>query len=119
MHVFSWTCCLSGFNVVSENKEGNYIKGSLDARKYKKIPYLFSIENVSNALGAFSVDLCGMLNISTKSPEAGASEEVLGLVLPLGYQKPTGFAIQLHIKENAVKKSKENEQIKLCKIGEL
>lgn len=70
-------------------------------------------------LGAFSVDLCGILNISTRSLEAGASEEVLGVVLPLGYQKPTGFAIQLHIKGNAVKISKENEQIKLCKAGEL
>lgn len=56
-----------------------------------------------------------MLNISTKSPEAGASE-VLGLMLPFGYQKPTGFAIQLHIKENAVKKSKENKQIKRVKL---
>lgn len=70
-------------------------------------------------LGEFSVDLCGMLNISTKPPEAGASEVVLGGVLPLGHQKTTGFAIQLHVKENAVKKSKENEQIKLCKTGEL
>lgn len=85
----------------------------------KKIPYLFSIENISNSLRVFSVDLCGMLNISTKSPEAEASEEVQGLVLPLGRQKPTGFAIQQHIKENAVKKSKEDEKIKPCKTGEL
>lgn len=28
MHVFSWTCCLSGFHVVLQNKEGNHIKGS-------------------------------------------------------------------------------------------
>lgn len=74
----------------------------------KKIPYLFSIENVSSALGA-SVDLCGVLNISTECPEAGASEEVLRLVLPLGYQKPTGFAIQLHRKENAVRNIKEKK----------
>lgn len=60
-----------------------------------------------------------MLNISSKSPEARASEAVLGLVLPLGLQKPTVFAIQLHIKQNAVKKSKQIEPVKLCKISEL
>lgn len=44
------------------------------AESIKKTPYLFSMKIFPTHLGAFSVDLCGMLNISTKSPEAGASE---------------------------------------------
>lgn len=89
-----------------------------DAREIKKIPNLFCIECV-HALGVFSVYWCGMLNISTKSPEARAREAVWGLVLPLSLQKPTVFAIQLHIKENAVKKSNQTEPVKLCTISEL
>lgn len=60
-----------------------------------------------------------MLNVSTTSPEARASEAAVGLMLPLGLQKPTVFAIQLHIKENAVKKSNQSEPRKLSKITEL
>lgn len=53
------------------------------------------------------------------SPEARASGVVLGMVLPLGLQKPTAFAIKLHIKGNEVKKSKQFDPVKLCKISEL
>ena len=55
MHVFSWTCCLSGLNGALKNKEGNHVKGHLVMPESIKNPLSVQHWKRVHTMGAFSV----------------------------------------------------------------